>query len=69
MVATFQVIPLSSNDLNGMDAYDEPRLSYPDALMTAQQLKFQGQAFRVLVEGECSTEERNTLVDLGALIS
>ena len=37
MAATFQVIPLSSTDMDGTDDRDEPLLSYPDALMTAEQ--------------------------------
>ena len=47
MATTFQIIALSSLDPEGRDTRDEPKLLYPDALKTAQELKSQGKAFRV----------------------
>jgi len=68
MVATFQVIALSSLDPDGRDTRDEPRLRFPDALKTARELKSEGKAFRVIIEGEASADQRQSLLDLGALV-
>ena len=65
MVATFQVIALSSLDPDGRDIAYEPKLLYPDALKTAQPFKEQGTAFRVFVNGEQTEDQAFT--DLGAL--
>jgi hypothetical protein len=67
MSATFQVIALSSLDPDGSDTRDEPKLVYPDALKTAQELKFQGKAFRVFADGDASDEQRQAFIDLGAV--
>ncbi len=67
MAAKFQVISLSSRDTEGMDTRDEPKLLYPDALATAKDLKFQGKAFRVHVEGEHTAEQMQSFIDLGAV--
>jgi len=68
MVATFQVIGLSSVDPDGSDTHNEPKLLYPDALKAARELKSQGKAFRVIVDGQASAEQHKSLLDLGALI-
>jgi hypothetical protein len=68
MPISLQVVALSSLDPNGIDTRDEPKLSYPDALKAAQQLKAQGKAFRVHIDGEFSADEVEVLRDLGALI-
>ncbi|MDQ0323053.1 hypothetical protein QO002_005259 [Pararhizobium capsulatum DSM 1112] len=67
MIATFQVIALSSLDPQGEDTRDEPRLNFADAVMAAQELKAQGKAFRVVVDGEKSDQQMQTFRDLGAL--
>jgi hypothetical protein len=68
MTTLFQVFALSSRDPSGQDAHAQPKLPYPDALMSAKQLKHEGTAFRVLVEGECTKEQTQSFLDLGALI-
>jgi|GEM_PF-1968805 len=68
MPSTFQVIALSSLDPTGVDTHDEPKLVFPDALKTAQELKAQGKAFRVVAEGEYAAEQREAFHDLGALL-
>lgn len=68
MPISFQVVALSSLDPDGIDTRDEPKLSYPDALKAAQQLKAQGKAFRVHIDGELSEDGLQALRDLGALI-
>ncbi len=68
MPAKFQVVALSSNDPDGMDRRNEPQLAYPDALKTAQSLKFQGKAFRVFIDGEHSEEEIRSFRNLGGLM-
>jgi len=67
MPATFQVIALSSLDVDGSDVRDEPKLDYPDALKAAQELNAQGKAFRVHADGEATHEQRRSFADLGAL--
>jgi len=67
MATLFQVIALSSLDPDGRDARAQPKLLYPEALMSAKQLKFEGKAFRVLVEGECTKQQTQSFLDLGAL--
>jgi hypothetical protein len=67
MSPTFQVVALSSLDPNGLDNANEPRLSYPDALKTAQELKSQGKAFRVFFEGDTSQQQSQSFTDLGAV--
>ena len=32
-------------------------------------MKFQGQAFRVMINGECEDDEMKTFVNLGAIIN
>lgn len=66
MPATYQVIALSSLDPDGADTRDEPKLLYPDAIKTAQQLKAQGKAFRVFFEGEPVKDQLDAFRDLGA---
>jgi hypothetical protein len=66
-LSTFQVVPLSSVDPDGIDTADEPRLSYPDALKTAQELKSQGKAFRVFCDSDISSEQRQAFSRLGAV--
>lgn len=68
MTAKFQVIALSSIDPDGTDTRDEPKLLYPDALKTAQELKAQGKAFRVIVDGEEVSDQLQAFRDLGALV-
>lgn len=68
MAATYHVIALSSNDPDGEDTRGEPKLSYPDALKTAEELKAQGKAFRVHVLGEQSAGRGQRFRDLGALM-
>lgn len=68
MAETYQVIALSANDPDGTDTRDEPELSYPDALRTAEDLKAQGKAFRVHVRGGQLGERRQRFLDLGALM-
>lgn len=68
MAATFQIIALSSRDPDGNDRQNEPKLLYPDALKTAQSLKFQGKAFRVFSDGEHTEKEIQSFLDLGALM-
>lgn len=68
MVATFQVIALTSLDPDGSDRNDEPKLPYPEALVAARALKFEGKAFRVFAEGEHTDEEIQSFRNLGALI-
>lgn len=68
MVATFQVIALSSLDPEGRDTRDEPKLRFPDALKTARELKSEGKAFRVIVDGKTSADQRESFLDLGALL-
>ena len=68
MPTTFQVIALSSLDPDGTDTRDEPKLLYPDALKTAQQLKAQGKAFRVFFDGDAWAHQLAALRDLGALV-
>ncbi|WP_438754555.1 hypothetical protein [Pararhizobium sp. O133] len=67
MAASFQVIALSSLDPDGSDRRDEPQLPYPEALATAQSLKFQGKAFRVFAEDHPSDDEMQAFRELGAL--
>ncbi len=67
MPAQFQIIALSSLDPDGSDTRDKPKLLYPDALKTAQELKSQGKAFRVFADGDASDEQRQAFVDLGAV--
>ena len=69
MTAKFQVIALSSIDPDGTDTRDEPKLSYPDALKTAQELKAQGKAFRVIVDGGEVSDHLQAFRDLGALVN
>jgi len=68
VATTFQVISLSSLDPDGRDTVDEPQLLYPDALKTAQELKFQGKAFRVFINGGHAEQQIQSFRDLGALI-
>ncbi|PZM10042.1 hypothetical protein [Rhizobium tubonense] len=68
MSATFQVIALSSLDPDGSDTRDEPKLLYPDALTTAQELRSQGKAFRVFVDGKHTEQQMQSFLDLGALV-
>jgi hypothetical protein len=68
MGISFQIIGLSSLDPNGSDTRDEPRLSYPDALKTAQEFKAQGKAFRVFADDGCTDEQMRAFVDLGAIV-
>jgi hypothetical protein len=68
MPATFQVVALSALDTDGSDTRDEPMLLYPDALTTAQELKSQGKAFRVHVDGEHTDQQIQSFLDLGALL-
>lgn len=67
MAATFQVVALSSRDPEGRDTADEPKLLYPDALKTARQLREEGKAFRVFVDGDYTSDQLQALTDLGAL--
>jgi hypothetical protein len=67
MPATFQIIALSSRDPEGSDTLGEPKLLYPDALKTVQELKAQGKAFRVFADSDSSKEQRQSFVDLGAV--
>jgi hypothetical protein len=67
MPAQFQIIALSSLDPEGSHTRDEPKLLYPDALKTAQELKSQGEAFRVFADGDASDEQRQAFVDLGTV--
>ncbi|WP_426124341.1 hypothetical protein [Pararhizobium sp. PWRC1-1] len=68
MATTFQVISLSSLDPDGRDTRDEPKLLYPDAVKTAQELRSQGKAFRVFIDGVHTEQQMRSLRDLGALI-
>jgi hypothetical protein len=68
MATIFQVISLSSLDPDGRDTIDEPKLLYPDALKTAQELKSQGKAFRVFINGGHTEQQIQSFRDLGALI-
>ena len=67
MKTEFQVIALSSLDPDGSNTRDEPKLLYPDALKTAQELKSQGKAFRVFAEGQQTDQQIQAFVDLGAI--
>jgi hypothetical protein len=69
MVATFQIIALSALDPDCRDRDENPKLPYPDALMTAKQFQFQGMAFRVFGNGEQTDDQMKSFRDLGALIS
>jgi hypothetical protein len=64
----YQVIALSSNDIDGSDTSGEPELTYLDALKTATELQQLGKAFRVHVKGELSEEKRQRFLELGALL-
>lgn len=68
MTPQFQLVGLSAIDPAGEDRRDEPKLLYPEALMRAQQLKFEGIAFRVYFHGEPTGEQKQAFVDLGAVI-
>ena len=67
LLAGFQIIALSALDPDGRDNRDEPSLSYPDALATAESMVAQGKAFRVLATGEHTDEQLQSFLDLGAL--
>lgn len=69
MATTFQIIALSSLDPEGRDTRDEPKLLYPDALKTAQELKSQGKAFRVFAAGDYTDEQHRSFVNLGAVFA
>lgn len=68
MMARFQVIALSSIDPDGTDTRDEPKLLYPDALKTAQELKAQGKAFRVIIDGGEVSDQLQACHDLGGFV-
>jgi len=67
MAATFQIIPLSSTDPDGIDTQNEPKLIFPDALQTARELKWQGKAFRVFFDGDTLENQRLAFRELGAV--
>lgn len=67
MAATFQIIPLSSTDPDGIDTQNEPKLLFTDALQTARDLKSKGKAFRVFFDGDTLEDQRLALRELGAL--
>jgi hypothetical protein len=46
---------------------NEPKLSFADAYKTAQELKSQGKAFRVLAEGSHTDDQLQAFLALGAL--
>jgi hypothetical protein len=68
MITTFQIIALSSLDPDGDDGRNEPKLSYADALVAARQMQEDGTAYRVLFQGDLTTEERQRFIQLGALV-
>jgi hypothetical protein len=65
--ATFQIIPLSSTNTDGIDTENEPKLIFPDALQTARELKSQGKAFRVFFDGDTLEDQRLAFRELGAV--
>ena len=67
MASTFQVIALSSLDIEGTDIRGEPELSYPEALKVAKELKAQGKAFRVVPSDACTEEQSDSFKRLGAI--
>jgi len=67
MAPTFQIIPLSSTDPDGIDTQNEPKLLFTDALQTARDLKSQGKAFRVFFDGDTLEDQRRAFRELGAL--
>ncbi|KQY16754.1 hypothetical protein ASE23_22850 [Rhizobium sp. Root73] len=68
MTTQFQIVCLSALDPAGEDRRDEPELSYSEALMRAEQLKFEGIAFRVYTDADLTAEQTQSLLDLGALM-